>query len=73
MYPITATVLMHIISAGGIGYCDIFIQIHISEAYKHKLTFDLPEMQFKKKMKNDNSDIIPNLLDLFADTSDAYQ
>lgn len=42
-------------------------QKHVSEAYKHKVTFDLPEMQFKRKEKNGDFDTV-NLSNLFEDS-----
>lgn len=43
------------------------LQKHISEVYKHKLTFDLPEVQFKKNVGEDAVNLSES--NLFEDTS----
>ncbi len=44
------------------------LQKHIGEVFKRPVTFDLPEMQFKKQSKQPRSEIdIPNLAALFGD------
>lgn len=40
------------------------LQKHVSEVHKYKLTFDLPEMEFRRKAKEETYDTV-NLSNLF--------